>query len=48
MEINIQSAEQFNNLLNALSGDIIDGELYFKLYKDINESIPDYKKEFNE
>ena len=48
MEINIQSAEQFNNLLNALSGDIIDGELYFKLYKDLNESIPDYKKAFNE
>lgn len=48
MEINIQSAEQFNSLLNALAGDIIDGELYFKLYKDLNESISQYKREFNQ
>lgn len=48
MKTNIQSAEQFNSLLDALSGDIIDGEIYFKLYKDLNESIPDYKKVFIE
>jgi hypothetical protein len=48
MEINIQSAEHFNKLLDALAGDIIDGELYFKLYKDLNEQIPQYTREFNE
>ena len=48
MEINIQSAEHFNSLLDALAGDIIDGELYFKLYKDLNKSIPNYTNEFNQ
>jgi len=48
MEINIKSVEQFNNLLKALAGDIVDGELYFKLYKDINNSISQYHREFNQ
>ncbi len=48
MKIEIRSAEQFNNLLDALAGDIIDGELYFKLYKDLNQNIENYHREFNQ
>ena len=48
MEIKIKSAEQFDGLLNALSGDIVDAEIFFKLHSDLLISIPDYKEVFNE
>ena len=48
MEIKIKSAEQFNSLLNALSDDIVDAEVFFKLHSDLLNSIPDYKRVFSE
>lgn len=48
MEIKIESADQFDSLINALSGDIVDAEIFFKLHSDLLNSIPDYKEVFNE
>lgn len=48
MKINIESAEQFDKLLNTLSDEIVYAECYFKLYKDLLNAVPDYIEVFNE
>ena len=48
MEIEIISAEQFDTLLNALSKEIIDAEVYFNLYEKLLVAIPEYKEVYNE
>ncbi len=48
MRIEITNSEQFNDLLNALAGEIVDAEVYFKLHMDLISAIPEYEKVFNE
>ncbi|MBN2075145.1 MAG: hypothetical protein JW762_06310 [Dehalococcoidales bacterium] len=48
MEIEIVNSEQFDNLLNALSKEIIDVEVYFNLYNNLLTAIPAYREVFNE
>lgn len=48
MEIRINSHEEFDTLLNALSTEIVDAEIYYQLYKNLMEAIPDYEKAYNQ
>lgn len=48
MKIEIENPEQFGSLLNALVGECVGGEIYFKLYKNLLNAIPEYKEVFNE
>lgn len=48
MKIEITSSEQFDTLLNALSKEIIDAEVYFNLCENLLAAIPEYKEVYNE
>ncbi len=46
MEIRISSSEELEKLLDSLALDIVDANVYYQLFKALNESIPEFHKEF--
>ena len=47
MNITIKSSDELNKLLDALAKDIVDANIYHKLFVGITNSIPDYFDETN-
>lgn len=47
VNITIKSADELNKLLDALAKDIVDANIYYKLYIGLTNSIPDYSDEAN-
>jgi hypothetical protein len=47
MNITIKSSDELNKLLDALAKDIVDANIYYKLYIGITNSISDYSDEMN-
>jgi hypothetical protein len=47
MNITIKSADELNKLLDALAKDIVNANIYYKLYIGLTNSIPDYSDEAN-
>ncbi|MDY6912072.1 MAG: hypothetical protein SVM79_06955 [Chloroflexota bacterium] len=48
MKIEFTSTDQFNSLLDALAGEIVDAGVFFKLHMDLLEAHSEYKKVFIE
>jgi hypothetical protein len=47
MKITIKSGDELNKLLDALATDIVDANIYYKLFAGLTNSIPDYPDERN-
>jgi hypothetical protein len=47
MNITIKSTDELNKLLDALAKDIVDANIYYKLYIGLTSSLPDYPDEAN-
>ena len=50
MIINIKSSDELNSLLDALANEIIDANVFFRLFHDLAETRQshNYSKEFNQ
>jgi len=48
MEIKIKSADELNKLLDALALEIVDANIYHRLYSDLVDSIKDNAREFSQ
>lgn len=48
MEIKIKSADELNKLLDALALEIVDANIYHRLYSDLVNSRTDYAREFSQ
>lgn len=48
MEIKIKSADELNKLLDALALEIVDANIYHRLYSDLVNSRKDYAREFSQ
>jgi hypothetical protein len=48
MNITIKSGEELNKLLDALATDIVDANIYFKLFTGLISSFPEYSDERNQ
>lgn len=48
MEIKVKSADELNKLLDALALEIVDANIYHRLYSDLVDSIKDNAREFGE
>lgn len=48
MEIKIKSADELNKLLDALEFEIVDANIYHRLYSDLVNSRKDYAREFSQ
>lgn len=48
MEIKIKSADELNKLLDALALEIVDANIYYRLYSDLVDSIKDNAREFSQ
>jgi len=48
MEIKIKSPDELNKLLDALALEIVDANIYYRLYSDLVDSIKDNTREFSQ
>lgn len=48
MEIKIKSADELKKLIDPLALEIIDANIYYRLYSDLNDSIEDNGREFRQ
>jgi hypothetical protein len=48
MEIKIKTGDELNQLLDALVKEIVDANIYHRLFCDLLDSIPEYEREFQE
>lgn len=48
MEIRIKSGEELDTLLNALSRDIVDSNIYYRLFSGLHSSIAEHPDETRE
>lgn len=48
MEIKIKTSDELNKLLDVLALEIVDANIYYRLYSDILDSIEKYWKEFSQ
>ena len=48
MEIKIKSGDELNKLLDALALEIVDANIYHRLYSDLLDSIKDNSREFSQ
>jgi hypothetical protein len=48
MKITIKSGEELNKLLDALAKDIVDANIYYKLFAGLTSSISNYSDEINQ
>jgi len=48
MKIKIQSGDELNRLLDALAREIVDANIYHRLFCDLVDSIPAYQREFQQ
>jgi hypothetical protein len=46
MKIDIQTDDELNKLLDALAGEIVDAQIYHRLFCDLTDSIAEYSREF--
>ena len=46
MEITIQSGEELNKLLDVLARDIVDANIYYRLWISLSEATKEYSVEF--
>lgn len=47
MKINIKTGEELNSLLDALANEIVDANIYHRLFLGLSESIQTYHREIN-
>jgi hypothetical protein len=47
MHLEITDSEQFTALIQGLADDIVKASFYFRLYRDLNDSIPEYLTALN-
>ena len=48
MHIKISNAAEFQGLLEALAGELVEANIHFKLHRALVDSIPEYVKEYNQ
>jgi hypothetical protein len=48
MEIKIKSSDELKKLLDSLALDIVDANIYYILYSNLNDSINDNSREFSQ
>jgi len=48
MKINLSDLLVFEKLLNSLALDLREAWIHYKLFSDLNDSIPEYKRELNQ
>ncbi len=48
MKIKVKNSEDLNKLLDALAGDIVDANIYHRLYCDLTSSIKKNKRAFRQ
>lgn len=48
MEIKIKNSDELKKLLDALALEIVDANIYYRLYSDLNDSIVDNWREFSQ
>lgn len=48
MKIRIKSGKELDKLLDALAKDIVDANIYYRLFSGLKSSISEYSKEINE
>lgn len=48
MRLVIKSSEEFENLLDALLDELVNANIFFKLYTDLTNSVAEYEREFNQ
>jgi hypothetical protein len=46
MPLKIKSHDQLEKLLDSISQNAVDANIYFTLFKDINAAIPEYSREY--
>jgi hypothetical protein len=46
MKINIQTSEELELLFNALAREIVDAQIYHRLFCDLVDAMPEHKREF--
>lgn len=44
----IETSEQLERVLNAVTNDLVHANCYYKLYLDINDSVTEYNREVNQ
>lgn len=44
----VENSEQLGRLLSAVANDLVHANCYYKLFRDLNDSVSDYKVEMNE
>ena len=48
MQLNIRHEEDFGKLLDSLADDLVQANIHFRLYEDLQKSIPEFVSIFNE
>lgn len=48
MEIKIGSDDEFGRLLDSLSDDVVQANIYYRLFRDLDASKKDYEQEFRQ
>ncbi|MGC2239056.1 MAG: hypothetical protein WA584_23075 [Pyrinomonadaceae bacterium] len=48
MQLKIKNSEEFEKLLKALAWELVEANIFFKLYLDIKATTVEYTREFNE
>jgi hypothetical protein len=46
--VKIETSEQLQRVLDAVSDDLVQANCYYKLFRDINDSIAEYVREMNQ
>jgi hypothetical protein len=48
MILMIKSSEEFESLLDALTDELVNANIFFRLYDDLTNAIAEYEREFNQ
>lgn len=48
MKLEIKSSEDFERLLDALDGELVSANIFFRLHRDLTNSVAEYEREFNQ
>ena len=48
MPFKINSSEEFERLMEALSHDLVHANIHYRLHRDLQDSVQEYEREFNQ
>lgn len=48
MQLNIESSEEFDKLLNSLADELVHANIFFRLHLDLKSATTEYNREFNQ